>query len=173
MTSPECRSLAPDLSRFAKNRRRRDFCFGPPTRSPLRTRIVIPVTCSPRSSGAIYEPARANSPSAFTLGIREFPGLQRRRRSHEATSQNRSCQSLGKQSRRQTFNSSPLISCLFGSTHSPTTAGRVSPLTPPKRKPLIFRVPDPSVLEGSGFTRYTFDHHSKVRPPNHFGQFRA
>ena len=23
---------------------------------------------------------------------------------------------------------------------------------------------------GSGFRRYTFDHHSKIDPPNHFGQ---
>ncbi len=47
---------------------------------------------------------------------------------------------------------------------------RADPSTPPKRTPSFFRVPDPSVFEGSGFNCSTFDHHSKARPQNHFGQ---
>jgi hypothetical protein len=45
-----------------------------------------------------------------------------------------------------------------------------NPYVLPKRTPLNFRLALPSVFEGCGFRRYTFDHHSKAHPQNHFGQ---
>jgi hypothetical protein len=45
------------------------------------------------------------------------------------------------------------------------------PPTPPNENLRSFGRHFPLVFEARGFRRYTFDHGSNVRPPNHFGQW--